>query len=296
MDILIAGANGFIGSYLTDFLTQERHHVTTLTRSPLNREHALQWDGKTLKTDKNFDVIINLCGQNVAAKRWSEKVKRELLESRVIPTNALVSFIKNAPSDKKPKLLNASAIGFYPSSTSVQTEENYATTHNLFSKRLVMQLESSARNATEYGATVTCMRFGVVLGKTGGMLAKVLPSFKLGLGAVMGDRNAYLSWIHIEDLCRAIAFIIASCTLKPAYNFTSPTPTSQLNFAETLAAACKRPRFLRLPSFFIKKIFGQMGEELLLANQKIIPERLIEAGFEFKFKNISSAINDILKR
>ncbi len=299
MNVLIAGGSGFIGSYLSRFLSQKGHTVTVLTRSANKASklnNAIQWDGKVLQTDLKVDAIINLCGLNIAAKRWSKKVKQQLLDSRLKPTQGIVTFIKNYQSEIKPRLINASAIGFYPSSQESQTEDYYTTSSNtLFSKELVSQWEYCAQTATAYDALVTCSRFGIVLGKGGGMLDKILLSYKISLGAVMGNKNAYLSWIHIHDLCRAILFVMSLDKPKPVYNFTSPQPCTQLAFSKALAKACKRPCFLHVPSFFIEKVFGQMGEELLLANQKIYPQNLEDAGFQFDYKTIDAALENILR-
>ena len=128
------------------------------------------------------------------------------------------------------------------------------------------------------------------------MLAKILPAFKLGLGTVIGNKSAHLSWVHIDDLCRAIQFIIQLKKPESTYNLTSPSPCTQLTFAKTVAESCHRPCFLQFPSFFIEKISGQMGKELLLTDQKICPENLERADFKFNYKEIKSAISDILEK
>lgn len=300
MNILIAGGSGFIGTYLTKLLIQEGHNVTVLTRSPKKvskKINTLQWNGTTFETDQRFDAIINLCGQNIASKRWSQKRKNEVLASRIEPTKAIVSYIENAPSTVKPRLLNASAIGYYPNSDQIQTEENLANSkEKSFSRELVSEWENCAEKATQYGSVVSCLRFGVVLGRGGGMLAKILPAFKWGLGTVMGDKSAHLSWIHIEDLCRAIQFIIQLKKPELTYNLTSPSSCTQLSFAKTVAKACHKPCFLHLSDFFIEKIFGQMGKELLLADQKIFPKNLENTGFKFNYKEIKHAISNILQK
>ena len=176
MDILIAGGSGFIGKHLTAFLIQEGHKVTVLTRSiqkVSSEAKRFEWDGKTLETNLSFDIIINLCGQNIASKRWSQKRKCQLLASRIDPTKAIVSYIKNIQSTVKPRLLNASAIGYYPSSNEIQTEENPASSkQSAFSRELVSKWESCAKKANEYGSQVSCLRFSVALGRDGGMLKK----------------------------------------------------------------------------------------------------------------------------
>ncbi len=299
MNILIAGGSGFIGNYLTKFLSQEGHNVTVLTRSPkkvAKEISTLQWNGKTIETNQRFNIIINLCGQNIANKRWSQKRKHELVASRIEPTKAIVSYIERAPSSVKPRLLNASAIGYYTSSDQIQTEESPANSkERSFSRDLVSEWENCAQKATQYGSEVSCLRFGVVLGRGGGMLEKILPAFKWGLGTVMGNKSAYLSWIHIDDLCRAIQFIIQLKEPESIYNVTSPSSCTQLTFAKAVAKAFNKPCFLHLSKFFIEIIFGQMGKELLLADQKIFPKNLEDAGFKFNYNEIKHAITDTVQ-
>lgn len=298
MNILVAGGSGFIGSALCAFLKNKGYRITVLTRSSMKKSTSLSvlhWDGKTLKTDQTFDVIINLCGQGIADKRWSQSVKNKLQQSRLVPTQAIVSFIKSCPPEHKPTLINASAIGFYPSSEQTQSEDQHAKSKgHLFSQELVFKWEQCARQASTSDAIVTVLRFGVVLGKGGGMLKKIIPSFKLGLGAIIGDQTAHLSWIHIDDLCRAVDFIMQQQHIKPAYNLTAPNACTQLAFAKSIAAACHKPCFINMPPFLVAMLFGQMGKELLLANQTIYPKQLLDAGFRFAFPDIQTAIKDII--
>ncbi len=297
MKILIAGGSGFIGKHLTTFLRQHNHAVTVLTRSENKAKketNSILWDGKTLTSKLEVDAIINLCGQNIAAKRWSPKRKQTLLDSRIQPTKALVNFIDKYPADTKPRLINASAIGFYSSSEEEQTENQHAdTSDKLFAHQLVSKWESCAQAAKEYGAMVSCLRFGVVLGPDGGIVKKMSLPFQLGLGAVMGEKSYYMSWVHIDDLCHAISSILTLEKPQLVYNITSPHPCSQLAFSQAFAAACHRPCFLNFPSFLIKKIFGQMGDELLLANQKIIPQELQKLNFKFNYSAIENALDNI---
>lgn len=299
--VLIAGGSGFIGRYLSTFLIQRGHHVTVLTRSadrvraPI---HCLEWDGRHLKTDLNFDVIINLCGLNIAEKRWTPAVKHALLDSRLLPTQGLVNFIKQNNkqnnADRTLRFLNASAVGFYPSHPSPQTELKYATApHPLFSQTLVSRWEACAQQAASTHTTVSCLRFGVVLGRNGGLLQKLCPLYRLGLGSIMGNKAAYLSWVHLHDLCRAILFILGLSEPKTVYNITAPNPCTQDMFSKTLAHALHRRCLFRFPSGVIKLLFGQMGEELLLADQRILPYRLNEAGFQFDYPTIETALTHL---
>lgn len=295
MKILIAGANGFIGRTLTRYLVEAGYSVTALTRSEAQLDgatHSLQWNGKVLETQQSFDVIINLCGENIAQKRWSNKRKRTLLASRIDPTQAIIDYIQKNNSPVKPRLINASAIGYYPSSDQAQTESHPAAFKEAsFSRSLVDQWERCASQALAQGVVVTCLRLGVVLGPGGGMLGKLQPAFKLGLGAVMGDNDSYLSWIHSQDVCRAIDFIMQLAKPERVYNLTSPAPCSQVSFAKALADACSRSCFMRFPAFMVNALFGQMGRELLLANQRILPENLDAAGFAFNYSDIKSAVS-----
>ncbi|MDF1646736.1 MAG: TIGR01777 family oxidoreductase [Legionellaceae bacterium] len=297
MKFLIAGGTGFIGTYLADYLAKHGHEVLQLTRSlkkAKSARHVLYWDGEHVPDNLQPDVIINLCGLNISDKRWSETTKKELMNSRVIPTRGIVSFIKHY-AHKKPILINASAIGFYPSCTEIQTEHDDTPSQPLFSKYLVEQWEAAARDALQYQATVVCLRFGVVLGKNGGMLKKLLPSYRWGLGATLGDKSTFLSWVHIEDLCRAVLYVISLDKKQPVYNITSPAPCTKRDFSETLAAVCKKPCFLSLPEYLVLFLFGEMGRELLLSDQQIIPQHLLEAGFEFKYKTIQAALEQLLE-
>lgn len=294
MKILIAGGSGFIGGYLERFLSKS-HQVVILTRLSSykhNNVTVINWDGKKLVTQQEFDAIINLCGVGIASKRWSRKNRQVLLNSRIEPTQAIVDFIRNYSGANKPRLINASAIGYYPSSPFRQ-DENSHHEQTSFAYQLVSQWEKNALAASNYGIAVTCLRFGIVLGKGGGLIAKLLPSYQRGFGAVMGDPNAYLSWVHIDDLCRAVSFILSLEQPCPVYNITAPNACTQLEFSKTLAKLCQRPCFLRLPPFLVKRIFGQMGKELLLANQKIYPQQLIKERFDFTYSTIDRALNSI---
>ncbi len=298
MNVLIAGGTGFIGTYLTTYLVQNGHQVLQLTRKKAKKTpNSIYWDGKTVPSDLHADVIINLCGVNISARRWSKKVKKNLIDSRVIPTQAIVAFIKQYPKAQKPMLLNASAIGFYPSHPDVQTEDKPAHLPEvLFSDRLVHRWEAEAREALQYDATVSCLRFGVVLGKNGGMLKKLLPTYQIGAGASLGNKTAFLSWIHITDLCRAVLFILSSDNVQAAYNITSPNPCTKDDFSKALATACQKPYFLNLPEKIVRLLFGEMGEALLLSDQQIMPERLLNTGFEFKYKTIQIALDNLLEK
>ncbi len=303
MNILIAGGSGFIGQALAKYLNSKGYKLFLLTRHKFKQgtdfHETLYWDGSHFECDMPFDAIINLCGENIAAKRWSKKQKEKLLSSRIISTRALQLYLRKQmavlyANRKPPILLNASAVGFYTDSGSNQDEQNYIqnSTPN-FTQKLVLAWEKEATNCRKCGVTVSCLRFGVVLDKSGGMLKKMLPSFKMGLGAIMGNGKSHLSWIHIEDLCRAVNHILAQTEIKEAYNLTSPMPCSQEEFSTQLSQAIGVARFLKIPPWLIKIIFGEMGETLMLSDQRIVPAQLKKSGFKFYYPDIQTALLQI---
>ncbi len=305
MNILIAGGSGFIGEHLISYLTEKGHKISLLTRSAKTQSKTGTtvhlWDGEQINHLVTFDVMINLCGENIANKRWTKRQKLNLLNSRIKSTRAIFNHLKKTipqlDGDKKPlKLLNASAIGFYADSEHQQDEDDHIKnrTYN-FAQKLVNAWEKEALACQSLGADVTCLRFGIVLAKNGGMLKKMMSSFKLGFGTTIGNGKTYLSWVHISDLCRAIEHIILQQPVDPAYNITSPVPCTQQVFSNQLAKAMHTFRLLKIPTWAIKILFGEMGETLMLSDQKIIPKRLEKIGFKFHYPTIESALEQIIK-
>lgn len=305
MNILVAGGSGFIGQALCAYLKRQGHRISILTRRPQQISHLdfdiISWTGQYCPSTEAFDVIINLSGENIGAKRWTVARKAALVDSRINSTRAWFHYFKqyDAVSDdncKKPLFLNASAVGIYANSDAIQDEQVDISTQDLcFTQRLVLDWENEALAIRKLGVSVSCLRFGVVLGRQGGMLAKLLPSFRLGLGAIIGQGNEYLSWIHIDDLCRAVAHIIAQKERQTVYNLTSDMACTQRQFADSLAHACHRPRFLKLSPWWVKTLFGEMGQSLMLANHNIRPTHLQQSGFEFQYPDIGPALKHLVR-
>lgn len=300
MNILIAGASGFIGRELVNAL-KTNHTITALGR---NQKHLQQFIKKNLTIctwqelanlkAATFDVIINLCGYNISAKRWSPRVKKQIIDSRVQTTNALVNWAIN--QNAKPRFFCANAVGIYGlqeegDENSFDEDTMIDFSHLLdFSNQICICWQSALQPAIDYGMQVTTMRFGVVLKKGEGMLKKLSPSFYFGLGAVIGNGKQIISWVHIEDLIGAIIFLLESPQLTGAFNITSPNPVSQKIFAYTLAKIMHRPCFLRMPAFMIRALFGEMGECLLLKGQRVLPKRLLKAGYIFHYPELDDAL------
>ena len=292
MKILIAGGSGFVGTKLCADLVENNHQVTCLTRNKKihttpNVEY-MTWDGKNLSTDKEFDIIINLCGESIADKRWFSWNKKRFFQSRIDPTAAICNYIKNSSNSHNMHLINASAIGIYPSSADSQDERTEIKINKRsFAQELVIKWEAAASAAREYGAKVTCIRLGVVLDLSGGMLKKLSTSFRYGLGCAIGNTKYKLSWVSRTDVSRAIQHIITLPNAKDNYIISSPQPCTKIEFAASFASLYGQKARLVMPEFATKILFGQMGEEILLSDQSIKPYNLIESGFVFRDNSIS---------
>ncbi len=303
MKIIIGGGTGFIGRMLVPALVRQGHEVTVVGRHSskiLNvypkQVMAVEWSNLTSLDAAYFDAIINLTGANIAEKRWSDPVKRELIDSRV---NAALSFVDwcKKSSGTKPHLYNASAVGYYglqnalPSDPSLFSEDsNTGITDNSFSRHLVLEWEKAANHAATENIPLTIMRFGVVLHRGEGMLKQLELPAKLGMGAVLGSGVQPISWISADDLVSAIQFLLAHPEITGVVNFVAPEVVTQKYFTQTLAKILKRPAILRMPSWLVKLLFGQMGEELLLAGQAASPQRLLNQQFVFKHPALHDAL------
>lgn len=260
-----------------------------------------------VKSDKSFDVILNLAGAGIADKRWSDARKEQLLASRIKPTEALLDFI--ARSSSKPKLLvSGSAIGWYgPQGDKSLTESSGFNAD--FSHKLCDDWEQLALKATDHGVPVAIVRTGVVIHPKGGMVSKLLTPFKMGVGGQLGDGKQIMSWISRTDWVRAVIFIIeqhlssqrqqvnsidntlttANATPALVYNLTEPNPVTNHTFTKTLGAWLHRPTFFTLPAFLLKLMFGEMST-LLIDGQKVLPQALLDAGFEFEHTALEHAL------
>lgn len=304
MKILIAGASGFIGSELVKQF-EDQHSLTVLGRDLVklkktftNRDKnsiALHtWQELSNLDATQYDVIINLSGYNISASRWSDEVKNKIIDSRVNTTKALVNWAIEHKA--KPHFISANAVGIYGLQANGDTksldEDSVIDFNNPkdFISKVGIKWQEALKDAIDLGMQVTILRFGVVLKKGEGMLKKLHPSFYFGLGSIVGDGSQIISWIHIEDLLRVFSFVLEHPELTGAINVTSPYPVAQKDFAKALADAMHRPMFLTTPAFVIKLLFGEMGEELLLHGQKVVPKRLLEAGYKFKYQRVKDAL------
>jgi uncharacterized protein len=300
MNILIAGASGFIGRHLVKAL-QNEHNLTVLGRSSkLLQDHFHQniktctWESLAQIPAHSYDVIINLCGYNIAKSRWTNKIKQLIIDSRVKTSHELLQWAIR--QDAKPHFYCANAVGIYgiqKTDDGNTFDEDSPIDFNHprdFLSEIGIRWQQALQPAQNHGIKVTITRFGVVLKKGEGMLQKLSPSFYYGLGSILGDGKQVISWVHLDDVIGAFLFLLRKTELTDAINVTAPTPVSQAEFAQILAQTIHRPLFLKTPAFFIRSLFGEMGESLLLNGQRVIPKRLLAAGYQFQYPTLTTAL------
>jgi uncharacterized protein (TIGR01777 family) len=298
MKILITGGTGLIGSNLCKTLIAEYQNIdiTIFTRNALLTRDTSNVQIKYIDNfnnlDNDYNVIINLAGEPINKGRWTDNKKARIFSSRIDITRKLIEYINKL--EKKPELfICGSAIGFYGSHQSQIFTEDSKAADNGFTHQLCGEWENIANEAKDYGVRVVNLRTGIVLAKEGGILKEMLLPFKLGLGCQIGDGKAWMSWIHIKDLCNMIMYIINNKTIEGPVNGAAPNPVQNRDFSKMLAKALKRPMFLTMPSFIVKIIFGEMGETLLLNGQRVLPNKITKAGYSFEFGNLNKALNNL---
>ena len=305
MRILLAGGTGFIGRKLYGALTADGHSVTVLSRSDSTARRILgqkaavvEWDGKSLvglrPSVDGLDAIVNLSGESIAGRRWSSKQKERLLSSRLEPTRAIVKAI--GQSDKKPALLiNQSAVGYYGNTGDAEITEDHLPGSD-FLATLCQKWEAEAKDAEEYGVRVVRLRTGIVLGRDGGALERMLVPFRLFVGGPIGSGKQWTSWIHLDDVIGVIRFALANAKVKGPVNCTAPEPLTNLEFSKTLGLVLRRPSWAPVPAFVLKVLFGEMAEAVLLGGQRVVPGKLMQLGYEFRFPRLQEAFEDIFRR
>ena len=295
MKIVAAGIGGFIGKPLEKRLA-EKYEVVRLVRGASSASgKSLTWQppvlGEWAKEINGADAVLNLSGEPISGKRWTKAQKKELITSRLNATRSLVDAIGAAKN--KPKVfVSASAIGFYgPHGDEPLTEA--APAGSGFLADVCREWERQALKAEAYGVRTVLLRTGVVLGKGGGALAKMLPPFRMGLGGPLGNGRQYLSWIHLQDEIDAILFALENPSLRGPVNLTAPNPASMAEFAKAIGGALRRPAVFPVPAPVLKILLGEMSE-MLLTGQNVLPEALLKNGFHFRFPGIGAALGDLL--
>lgn len=297
--VVVTGGTGFVGSRLVDALSAAGHAVIVLTRSPVRAAHlrppfTMVTDLDQIPRHLRIDAVINLAGEPIGNGLWTRRKRQRALRSRLKITRAVGRFIRRL--DTPPKVLvSASAIGFYGlRSEEVLSEADGGT--DCFSHRLTESVERAAKEAGRGIARTVCLRIGLVLGCEGGVLGNLLPAFDWGLGGPMGSGRQWMSWIERDDLVRLIIHTIVTEDLDGIVNATAPNPVRNAEFASTLARSLGRPAFFRLPAMPIRLILGDMGQELLLSGQRVMPVKALTNGFEFRYAQLDCALDYCLGR
>ncbi|MTH46398.1 TIGR01777 family oxidoreductase [Intestinirhabdus alba] len=297
MNILITGGTGLIGRQLIPRLLTLGHQVTVVTRRPEQARRRLDarvelWHELHERAHLNgIDAVINLAGEPVADRRWTAQQKERLCQSRWMITRRLVDLI-NASDTPPAVLISGSATGYYGDlGEAVVTEEE--PPHDEFTHRLCARWEQIACEAQSDRTRVCLLRTGVVLAAEGGILAKMVPPFRLGLGGPLGSGRQYLPWIHIDDMVNGILWLLDN-DLRGPFNMVSPYPAHNAQFAHTLGRVLHRPALLRVPETAVRLLMGESAA-LVLGGQRALPKRLEAAGFAFRWYDLQEALTDVLR-
>ena len=298
MKILITGGTGLIGRHLTARLLALSHQIAVLTRDP-QRAHQILGTHITTMTSLTscttldaFDAVINLAGEPIADKRWTDEQKDRLCRSRWELTERLSQLLRQ--SDDPPSVfISGSATGYYGNQDQALVTEEEPPVEE-FTHRLCERWEALAQSAQSPRTRVCLSRTGVVLAADGGMLAKLLPLFKLGLGGPISHGRQFLPWIHIDDMVDALIFLLTTDGLQGPFNLVAPYPVHNEQFAAILGEALHRPAVMRAPATAVKLMMGE-GAALVLGGQRAVPKRLEQAGFTFRYMELKPALTDILK-
>lgn len=297
---LVSGGTGFIGSALCRLLLEQGHTVTLLTRQPAR---ALQrFDGQQgsrlrciastseLTASDCFDVVVNLAGAPVVGPPWTEARRKVLLASRLGTTQQLLDYVQRC--EQKPALwLQASAIGYYGSDSAASCDEHTPAGQG-FAADLCRRWEEQTAALPEQGIRRVVLRFGLVFGRDGGSFAPLALPFRFGLGSVIGSGRQTMAWVHLQDVLGAMAWAVRHSELEGAFNLVAPDVVSYRGFAQQLAGVLRRPLFLRVPQWLLHLLLGEMAT-MLTQGPRIVPRRLQEAGYAFRFATLQAALRDL---
>ena len=309
MRLVIAGGTGFLGRALTATLAADGHAVVCLSRSggaaprpgaiwPQSGIATIHWRGDE-ETEgwghviDGADVVVNLAGESIAARRWTAKQKDRLRDSRLLTARAMGRAIRDA--DRPPALfVSASAVGIYGDRADERLDEE-AQPGTDFLANLAVAWEQAAVDAGGSRAPVVRLRTGLVLARDGGALAKMLPPFRAGLGGPLGHGAQYMPWIHIDDWVALVRWIVER-RADGVFNLTAPEPVTNAEFAKALGRALGRPALLPAPRFALRLLLGEMADALLLSGQRAVPRRALELGFAFRYPTIDAALGTLFGR
>ena len=296
MKIFITGGTGFVGKTLAPALVRSGHEVSILTRSGKGGFPGISWiegdptqKGKWQEAVKEHGILINLAGASLFT-RWTEEVKRMIRDSRILTTRHLLEAMDGG---KGKTLFSTSAIGYYGFHRDENLTEDSPPGGD-FLALLAKDWEAEAKEAEKKGCRVVITRFGIVLGEKGGALGQMIPLFNKYVGGPLGSGRQWFSWIHIEDLTRAFLFLLEHPEISGPVNFTAPNPVRNKELAQWLGRILGRPAFLPAPGFMLRLVLGEFGS-ILLKGQRVLPQKLVQAGFQFSYPEIDRALRQVIR-
>jgi uncharacterized protein len=292
MKLLISGSHGLVGQALVKSLEADGHEIFRLVRHAPNSDSEIEWSPDrysiALARLEGFDAVVHLAGESIASGRWNEEKKRKIRESRVKGTKLLSDALANLARQPK-TLISASAIGYYGNRDDEVLTETSAPGDD-FLASVCVEWENATAHAAEKGIRVVNTRFGIILDSKGGALAKMLTPFRMGVGGKIGSGKQWMSWIALDDVVGAIEHALASQTMKGPVNFVTPNPVRNAEFTKTLGRVLSRPTILPIPAFGARLVFGEMADALLLSSQRVEPEQLDTAAYQFRHAQLEGAL------
>ncbi|TFD99632.1 TIGR01777 family oxidoreductase [Jeotgalibacillus salarius] len=301
MNILLSGGTGFAGRSITKLLTEKGHEVFILTRSTNkeNKPHVtyVKWLTEEASPEKELpkiDAVINLAGESINNGRWNDEQKKKIYDSRMEATDEILRLIRSF-EETPSVLVNASAIGIYPPSETKIYTENSKDRGTDFLAETVVDWERKAKLAEDEGVRVVCARFGIILGKDEGALPNIVLPYKLMAGGTVGSGKQWLSWVHHEDVARAVWHAIENESLEGPINVTAPNPMKMKDFGKTVGTVLNRPHWMPVPGFALKVALGDKSS-LVLEGNKVLPKELEEHGFTFKYPLLHDALKEIYNK
>jgi uncharacterized protein (TIGR01777 family) len=298
MRIIISGATGLVGAELARTLRDEGHNVARLVRAGNATTGHIPWDPRAAKVDlaplEGADAFVSLNGASIGGGRWTPERKNLLRSSRVSTTRFLVDTFSRL-TQKPRAFLSASAIGFYGSrGDEVLTETSTSGTD--FLSGLSREWEQEAQRAESFGIRTAILRFGIILSSRGGALSRMLTPFKMGVGGRLGDGKQWMSWIALDDVIGIICCAIADSQVKGAVNVVAPNPVQNSEFTRVLAKVLRRPAIFPAPAFVLRLTLGEMADALVLASQRVRPEKLLGSRYKFRFEHLEPALRAALAK
>ncbi|HEY6828155.1 MAG TPA: TIGR01777 family oxidoreductase [Gemmatimonadaceae bacterium] len=289
--ILVSGASGLIGSALTRALRSRNVQVKRLVRRRASQPDEVSWYPDRQEIDSHamdgVTAVVNLAGENLS-QRWTSSARQRIRDSRIQATTLLAQTV--AGSNPRPRVfLSASAMGIYGTHRDDPVDEG-ATLGDDFLATVCKEWEAATGPAADAGVRVAFSRTGLVMARDGGVLAKVLLPFRLGLGGTLGGGRQWMSWIALTDVVRALGFIVDNESVRGPVNVVGPNPVTNAEFTDTLGRVLGRPTVTVVPAFALKLALGQMAEDTALASQRVVPGRLNDAGFQFEFPSLDGAL------